>query len=565
MTKNTFAIFGILAVLLLSLGMVSSTNSSTFSITDISTQSSVAEDAGSFTFTFNLTYTSTSQDMDFSFDDSFSTIGTVTISNETGLDGTIDESRIVTGTVTGFANQGGNSLTVYINATSRTEYRDDESSFTVSITDAPAPSPTSNTLCELEGYDEDGDLEISDFDINNNGEGSDDEWQYLDQIEIEVEIENTNNDDDVEDVEVMIVIFDDKIEDSGSDVTNDFDISDEILTGIGRLRDGDQETVTFTIDEVPADLEDGTYYMYIMVYEDGNEDEQCISEIDSTDYYFQFTVESVDYDESIVVRGAELETQINTYCDHKNLEISIPIYNLGEDEEEKILVNLYNSELGIDKYATIDDLDNGDKEVLTFFVDIPSELTKERYDLDIIVSFDWDDEEDDNDPLSYDEEISETSIRLNILSCAIAAPSITASLESSTEIGQNLIVKTTITNNGDTNDFVIAPMGFESWANLVSVTPGTATIASGDSQEVIITLSPKESGAQTFRISTIVDGETYNQPVSVRIAEEPGMFSGLGLSGLPLYLAVGIGILLVLVLLALIVRVARRPTKSAEF
>ena len=45
-----------------------------------------------------------------------------------------------TGTITGFANQGGNSLTAKINATSRTGQRDDESSLTVSITDTTLPS-----------------------------------------------------------------------------------------------------------------------------------------------------------------------------------------------------------------------------------------------------------------------------------------------------------------------------------------------------------------------------------------------------------------------------------------
>ena len=177
-------------------------------------------------------------------------------------------------------------------------------------------------------------MKISDFDINNLGKGNDEEWQYLDEIEIIVEIENTNNDDDVDDVEVEIRIFDGKIENGGNDVTNDFDLEDEISDDIGTLKDGDEEILTFTINKVSPDLDDGTYYLYLMAYEDGNEENQCISESSKLDddYYFQFSIESVDDDEAVVARDVGLDSIIDTYCDQKNIEILIPIYNLGDND-----------------------------------------------------------------------------------------------------------------------------------------------------------------------------------------------------------------------------------------
>ena len=109
-------------------------------------------------------------------------------------------------------------------------------------------------------------------------------------------------------------------------------------------------------------------------------------------------------------------------------------------------------------------------------------------------------------------------------------------------------------------------MGFETWAELVSVTPQTTTIASGNTQEVIITLSPKQAGPQTFKINVASGGEIYNQPVSVKIAEAPGVFSSLGsslgLSNTMLYLVAGIVGLLVLIFFVLIIKVARRPTRA---
>ncbi len=569
MAKNVFATLGILVVLLLGFGLISAYSSTQDGIQVGTTQELPNPVSPGSTYIVKVNVTNNNGTaIELSWSDTSATSGiTATVpANDTLADATSKEYSLTysipanfTGTVDHKVNLGAYVSSVKIAGFlpySRANYSNGSTSTTPS---------TKDTLCELEGYSEKGRLEISDFDVNNKGDGKDDEWQYLDVVEVKVEVGNTGS-DDVEDVEVMIAIYDDKIENGGNDVTNDFDVEDEILTDIGKLKDDDQESVIFTINEVSSDLDDGTYYMYIMTYEDGNEAAQCNSEVDSGDFYFAFTVESVDYEDSIVVKGSEFKTQMDTYCDQQNLEIAIPIYNLGDDEEERVLVNLYNSELKIDEYMVVENLDNGDKEIVTFFVDIPSDLAKEKYNLDVIVSFDWDDDEDDNNPLSYDEENTDSSIRLNILGCKAKVPSIGASLESATEVGKNLIIKTTITNNGKVNDFVVTPMGFETWAELVSVTPQTTTIASGNTQEVIITLSPKQAGPQTFKINVASGGETYNQPVSVKIAEAPGVFSSLGsslgLSNTMLYLVAGIVGLLVLIFFVLIIKVARRPTRA---
>lgn len=298
-----------------------------------------------------------------------------------------------------------------------------------------------------------------------------------------------------------------------------------------------------------------------MAYEDGNESSQCISESSKIDddFYFKFTIESVDSEDAIVARGTELETVISTYCGQQNLEISVPVYNLGDDEQEKVLVNIHNSELGISEYVVIDDLDNGDKEVANFFIDIPSSLSKDKYDLDITLYFDWDDDEDEDEISAYDEETSDESIRLDILGCRGLAPAINANLESVAEIGTDLVVKTLITNNGEDNDFVISVSNFESWADLVSVTPQTASIDHGEFTEVTITLRPKLEGTQSFKINAIVDGESYDQSVSVNIAEEPGLFSGM--SDVVTYTIIGIIAVIVLIFLVLIAKVSRRSAK----
>lgn len=554
MANNTFATLGIFVVLLLSLGLTSAltSNGVTLTLNDTALTNVSAGETYAFLATVqNLNGT------DFYMD--FETTGwSWNTSGENITNGTTKTFQGIL-TVPSSGNQNA-ILNLYNTSNQSQEFFDIDQ--LISLSYYSAPVVTYETYCEEEGYSETGDLEIKDFNVNNKGEGKDDEWQYLDDIEITVEVENTNNDDNVDDVEVRMLILDDKIENGGNDVTNDFDLDDEVQDNIGRLKDGDKEEVIFSINELPTDVEDGTYYMYIMTYERGSEEDQCTSDIDGDDY-FQFSVESVDYDKSIIAKGAELETQINTYCGQEDLEISIPVYNLGDDSEERVLVNLYNSELGVDEYAVINNLNDGDKEVVRFFINLPLTLSRDRYDLNAIISFDWDDNERDDDASSYDEENSDTSIRLNVLGCKAISPSVTANLISTAEVGQDLVIKAVVKNNDKVNDFTITPVGFESWADLVSVTPQTVSIASEGSQEILITLSPKQFGAQTFTINTVIDGNSYPQQVSVNIAKQSGIFSSLDLSGTSLYLAIGIASLLLLIFLVLIVKIARKPAKAA--
>jgi hypothetical protein len=142
------------------------------------------------------------------------------------------------------------------------------------------------------------------------------------------------------------------------------------------------------------------------------------------------------------------------------------------------------------------------------------------------------------------------------------APSISPTLESKTVEGTELVVKALITNNGEGNDFTIFASGYESWATLVSVTPEIVGIVEGETIEATVILMPIKSGMQSFKISTTVDGETFNQPVSVNIKEAAGFF---GLSGTTLYIAGGIAIMLILILVVLIVKVASRKPAKANF
>jgi hypothetical protein len=88
---------------------------------------------------------------------------------------------------------------------------------------------------------------------------------------IELEVENTDRDENVDDVIVELVILDE----NGDDVTRDFDLEDEEID-VGRIGDDESEIVTFRIDQIPADLEEGKYRLYFKAYSEDEEDEQCV-------------------------------------------------------------------------------------------------------------------------------------------------------------------------------------------------------------------------------------------------------------------------------------------------
>ena len=150
-------------------------------------------------------------------------------------------------------------------------------------------------------------------------------------------------------------------------------------------------------------------------------------------------------------------------------------------------------------------------------------------------------------------------MRLEVLSCRGPEPGINAHLDSAAEIGTNLVVKAIITNNGNDDDFVISLSDFESWADLISISPQTASINEGEFIEVTITLKPNVAGTQSFKVNVIVNGDSYDQLVSVNIDDEQGLFSGI--SDVMTYIIIAIIAIIVLILLVLIAKVSRKTAK----
>jgi uncharacterized membrane protein len=414
-------------------------------------------------------------------------------------------------------------------------------------------------FCEINGKV--GDLKISDVTFTNFGEGEDEDWFLLDEIEIEVEVENTHNANNIRDVLVEIMILDDQ----GNDATKDFELDDEEID-LNTIKDDDSEVATFRIKEVPADLESGDYKVYIKAYSEDAEAEQCVAEA-ATKYLDQTFYQPIDVtredDPAVIIKQTIIPT-ISASCGDESIIFPANVYNLGSDKEDKVLVTLTNSELGIDERIVIDNLKSGKRKEVTFFFDLPNELSRDLYVLDLKTYYDYDEDEDELSISSYSESSfndldKNFKVRLEILSCQGPIPTIDADLTSEATLGKELTIKAIVTNNGDDNNFIISVANFESWTELVSITPQTATINEGESVEVIIKFIPTEEGIQSFKVNAIVDGETYEQPISVNIKEKPSLFAGAS-NGL-LYTIAAIAAILIIIFLILIIKISRRQAK----
>lgn len=425
---------------------------------------------------------------------------------------------------------------------------------------------TSNILelsfCKQEGANEIGDLDIADFNIDNLGEGDDDAWFLLDSIEIEVEIENTNNNDDIENVMVELKIFDL----SGNDVTDDFDLDDDRID-LGRIKDDDSEIALFVINELPIDLDEDDYKIYVRAYSEDDEENECVSqssELDnygSSDLYAEVSVES-EFDEGIIVRN--LITNLPASCGQTNMEYNFDVYNVGDTKEEKVLIRVFSSAMGIDERIIIDDFKSGKKRSVSFFLDIPEDLDNEFYYLDVTTFYDWDEDFAEDDLTAYDQDSEEDleenyRTRIDVLSCSVVEPIVNAELVSDEVIvGSEVVVKVIVTNPAEAGTFAVSVNGYNSWAELVSIEPSVLALGAGESGEVLVTLNPSAEGVKNFNVRVVSNDNDVVQDVSLNVNPKSGAFNFEGFEGNAMYWLAGILIVLIVLLFILILAFAVR-------
>lgn len=412
---------------------------------------------------------------------------------------------------------------------------------------------------------EKGDLVIRDVNINNEGDGNDDEWELLDDIEIEVEVENEGS-DDIDDVILEIGLFDS----SGDNVIDDleFESIDDEEVELGNLNEDEKESHVFRF-QVPADFEDGGYKLAIKAYSDDlGESNVCTDTSRDLDNEFFHSIDvDRETDEGRFIAFDNIIVRPEQATCGDSVEVRMDVVNIGDEDQDQVKVNLVSSDLNLDMSREIrNDLDRGDKQSISFTFVVPQGLEDKGYALELDAEYDFRRE-------VYREQSDEkTRFPINVVGCGapIAGEDevvISAFLDSDARAGQELIVKSIITNLGtEEKSFIISASGFEAWANLDSISSRLLDLNSGESEEVAFSFSVNKDveGQRSFLIEARSGDKIETREVAVNIQGAGGSgitggVIGAGLGGNTLIWVIGIvNVILIILIIIVAVRLARR-------
>ncbi len=407
-------------------------------------------------------------------------------------------------------------------------------------------------------------LTIKSIEWSNDGAGDEDKWELLDELEIEVEVKNDNNDDDVDAV-IELGLFDS----SGKNVADD-------LIFIGESEE-DEERVELNIDEddeatatfrfrVPADFDAGNYRMAIKVYDDDNgESAGCRDTSNDFDNsYFQSidVIEASDEGRFVAIGDFSIDSQVT--CG-STLTGQFTLFNIGEDDQDRVRVTIRNSELNINEQVELtNDLDKGEEETMTFSVQIPPTATNGNKKLEFFAEYDYKNgkyREESDDSTEYSVELIGCAVNLANPTTGLTGILVDAKLNSDSIAGEELVVITTITNDGNSKTTLsIDANEFDDWAELTDISEDLITLDAGESKEITMKFLVNEdaSGSQAFNIELSSAGKIQVQEVEVELAEAK-KFPSLNFKGNSTLWLIGLVNLALIVLIVIVaIRLSRK-------
>src|SRR3989344_4824994 len=404
-----------------------------------------------------------------------------------------------------------------------------------------------------------GNLEITNIDFSSDGD-AEDEWKTFNTVTVEVDVKNTGS-NNIADVYVTLGLFDSSGKNRVGDLT--FDNSDEEEVKVGKLNDGDKETVTFKF-KVSPDLDKGDYKLAIKVYSDDEGESKECSDISSDfkdeDFYRLIDVsEEEDEGKFIAFDNIEIKPTTEATCGD-SVTINAEMFNVGTDDQDQIKVTLKNTEIKINLEKEFKSgLNTGDKEDVSFTFIIPAGTKDKTYTLELGAAYDY---RSGNYRQSLDEP---AEVNVKVIGCAIIPTQpdkialITAELGSEARAGAELIVKTTITSVlAEQKDFVVRATGFESWAELNSISERLINLKEGESKEVTLsfTVNKDATGEKSFSIEAITGDKVESRDVAVNLAAAKPTFS-LGNNSL-IWIIGAINVILIILIIVVAARISRK-------
>jgi len=410
-----------------------------------------------------------------------------------------------------------------------------------------------NSYCDDGCFNED----LIDLDVeveNKEGFGQEDnEWYPFDEIEITINVDN-KADDTIDDIVIEWCLYNEDEDDCiMDDEENDFNLKDN--------KDKDV-IINFKLDADDLDKDVNDYIFYVKAYSEDTGLDAPEEEF-ATEYSETIKIMRDDF---VILDRIEFLTE--TVPCNEELEFTAEVWNIGDSQEDEVLVNIYNKELEINENIIVGDINDLDNELITFNYRLPNNIEEKTYYLEAKI-FDEDgdifeNEEDDEAvfliPFTVQGNCKEEVVIPSVM--------ITAELDDETPTavaGKQVLVKATLRNTGDdAMNYVVTVSGHSSWSSLNSIDPQTVQLMPGESRDVSILLDVDDDaeGENEFTIKVAYNDQITEQRValSVEIAEEELDVVAQHLKdNWFIYVIIVINIILIIAIIAVISRMVRGP------
>jgi uncharacterized membrane protein len=325
--------------------------------------------------------------------------------------------------------------------------------------------------------------------ITNDDKIIDDEYNPLDVLNIKVKIQNIDDEEDLDAIISAVLVKDD------SEV-DDTDVEKKVNIN---KKDTDTATINMTI---PSDIDEGTFYLYVKVYNDDKES-NCMQQV------LPITIEKKSRE--LVITNLKMPATVS--CG-STTSITGSIINIGNKDEDKVKI-VYSDDFGATASQIINSLDSGDKASISLSLKVPTNTTAGEYSANFDVYYDYDEDDEDygdqNDQLVYLFKVTGSCMQLTQ----------TITTEASTAIvGTESEVRVTIANTGTASQTYIVSAPAVDWAEIASVTPASLVLAAGESRDVVIKLTAKSSaqiGTKQMLVNVQHGGISESTTVAVNV------------------------------------------------
>ncbi len=397
-------------------------------------------------------------------------------------------------------------------------------------------------FCEFSNADSSLELEIDDIEVINGIGDEEDVWYPLDEIQVTFNIENRKL-EEIEDMDLIWGLYNRE--------TNEWYVEDEESISNLDKREDTEVRVTFTLDEDIDEFKDGDYVLYAKVV--------GVVDDDETDYHENDTCVSTSQDITIEVEDLVIASNIkvptSVACGMTET-ISAEIWNIGDSDQDDVLIRIVSQDLELNEEFEFDEIDAYDDEEVSVDFTVPTNLQEGVYKVYVEVrDEDYDLFEADNDEETQYLFPVEVKGNCQVIPKATISPTISEG----GEVGEELVIKSTIVNTGsETQTFSIIAQGYSTWAELIEQDKETIVLDAGASEVVTFTFNVEDDaeGEQSFDIvATSNDGSVLTKPTDIEIQASSSLFSGLSEKGWVFWAVVVANVIVVIAIIVVLIKI----------